>query len=289
MELPFNGAISRFFKDQAPAEMQLAIEQASKNDVLSADYPYRHRLERKIYAETMTALQLELVKAQAHVRANGQRVVVVFEGRDAAGKGGAISRLRQNLHPRTARVIALQKPNDREQGQWYFQRYVHHLPSACEIVLFDRSWYNRAVVEHVFGFCSADQRQQFFSQLPQFEQMLVKEGILLVKIWLNVGRTEQLRRMLERERSPLKHWKLSWIDVEGLSRWDQYSAAIEETFTKSHTALSPWTIIRADDKRRARLAAIRTVLSQIDYTGCDRDLLQNPDPKICGGPEVWNA
>lgn len=289
MELPFDGAISTFFKNAAPAEIREQIEMADKDDILATDFPYEDRLGRKTYEKTMAALQLELVKFQAHVRANDQRVVVVFEGRDAAGKGGTISRLRQNLHPRSARVVALPKPSDREQGEWYFQRYISHLPSEGEMVFFDRSWYNRAVVEQVFAFCTPIQRQHFFRQLPQFEQMLVNEGMVLVKLWLNVGRAEQLRRMLDRERNPLKQWKLSWIDVEGLNRWDAYTSAIQETFAQSHTTLTPWTVIRSDDKRRARIAAIQTVLSQVDYLGKDQEQLHDIDMRICGGPEVWNG
>ncbi|MBT8458555.1 MAG: polyphosphate kinase 2, partial [Boseongicola sp.] len=181
----------------------------------------------------------------------------------------------------------LSKPSDRETGEWYFQRYIDHLPTQGEIVLFDRSWYNRGVVEHVFEFCTPTQREHFFAQVPDFEKMLVDEGIILKKLWLNVGRAEQLRRFLKREKDPLKQWKLSWIDVEGLKRWDAYSAAIDETFDRSHTEHAPWTIVRSDDKKRARLAAIRAALSDLDYTG--KGNISAPDAKICGGPDVWNA
>ena len=192
-----------------------------------------------------------------------------------------------NLNPRIARVVALPKPTDYEAGQWYFQRYIKHMPTEGEIVLFDRSWYNRGVVEHVFGFCTEEERRRFLSQVPDFETMLVDEGITLKKLWLNVGRAEQLRRFLGREADPLKQWKLSWIDVEGLNRWDAYTDAIRETFERSHTPVAPWTIVRSDDKRRARLAAIRSVLYDIDYEG--KGDVATPDPKIAGGPEIWDA
>jgi polyphosphate kinase 2 len=287
MSLPFDGAISRFYAEEAPDTIRAAISKADKNDILSASYPYDTRMGRKYYETTMAALQLEMVRLQADVKDTGKRLVVVFEGRDAAGKGGTIKRLRENLNPRVARTVALSKPSDVETGQWYFQRYVAHLPTAGEIVLFDRSWYNRAVVEHVFGFCTPEQREHFFTQVTEFEDMLTDEGITLVKLWLNVGRAEQLRRFLAREKDPLKQWKLSWIDVEGLKKWDAYSAAISETFERSHTAHAPWTIVRSDDKRRARIAAIQAVLAQLDYAG--RGDVSAPDPKICGGPGIWNA
>ncbi len=289
MTLPFDGAISTFFEKTAPDDIREAIENSNKKDILSDSYPYGERMDRDDYEDEIGSLQLELAKLQADVRETGKRIVVVFEGRDAAGKGGTIKRFRENLNPRIARVVALSKPSDRETGQWYFQRYVDHLPTAGEIVFFDRSWYNRAVVEHVFEFCTPKQRKHFFQQLPAFEDMLVDEGIHLVKLWLNVGRAEQLRRFLAREKDPLKQWKLSWIDVEGLNRWDGYTDAIRETFEKSHTKSAPWTIVRTDDKRRARIAAIRSVLSGLDYAGKSKDAAKDPDAKICGGPEIWDA
>lgn len=289
MSLPFDGAISTFYKEEAPKEVRKAIDEAGKRDVLSEAYPYDKEMDKDDYEEEMEALQLELAKLQADVAATGKRLIVVFEGRDAAGKGGTIKRFRENLNPRIARTVALSKPSDRETGQWYFQRYVEHLPTAGEIAFFDRSWYNRAVVEHVFGFCTSEQRTHFFTQLPEFEDMLVDEGILFHKIWLNVGRAEQLRRFLKRETDPLKQWKLSWIDVEGLKRWDAYSAAIKETFEKSHRDRAPWTIVRSDDKKRARLNAIRSVLCDIDYAGKNRDVSSKPDAKICGGPDLWHG
>lgn len=289
MTLPFDGAISRFFREEAPEEIRRTIETAGKRDILDPTYPYRKVMPRKDYEAQMEGLQRELVKMLADVRATGRRVMVLFEGRDAAGKGGTIKRFRENLNPRAARVVALSKPTEREATQWYFQRYVEHFPAGGEVVFFDRSWYNRAVVEKVFGFCTDTQREAFFRQLPEFEDMIADEGIHFTKLWLNVGRAEQLRRFLKRERDPLKQWKLSRIDVEGLSRWEAYSAAIEETFARTHRPVTPWTVLRADDKRRARLAAIRAVLSRLDYAGKDAAIVDLPDPKICGGPEIWHA
>ncbi|MDD9978123.1 MAG: polyphosphate kinase 2 [Boseongicola sp.] len=287
MTLPFDGAISAFFENEAPADVKEAIETAGKRDVLSDSYPFSSEMKSGDYEDEIAALQLELVKLQADVKETGKRLVVIFEGRDAAGKGGTIKRFRENLNPRVARVVALSKPTERESGELYFQRYVRQLPTHGEIVLFDRSWYNRGVVEHVFGFCNPDQRQHFFNQVPDFEEMLVDDGIILKKLWLNVGRAEQLRRFMKREKDPLKQWKLSWIDVEGLKKWDEYSSAISETFERSHTDHAPWTIIRSDDKKRARLAAIRSVLSDIDYAG--KGKVDRPDPKLAGGPDIWDA
>lgn len=286
MALPFDGAISAFYDTDAPQDVRHAIKTADKNDILSHSYPHSDRMRRKVYDADMGRLQIELVKLQSWVRATGQRVAVVFEGRDAAGKGGTIKRFRENLNPRGARVIALSKPTDREATQWYFQRYVDHLPAAGEIVFFDRSWYNRAVVEHVFSFCTPEQRTYFFAQVPKFEDMLVNDGITVVKFWLNVGRAEQLRRFLQREEDPLKQWKLSWIDVEGLKKWDAYSDAIAETLERTSDPV-PWTVIRTDDKRRARLAAISHLLSRLDYDGKDPAAPLTPDPLICGGPAIW--
>mgnify|MGYP005992025135 CR=1 FL=1 len=289
MTLPFDGAISTFYQSEAPDDIRNALKRADKDEILSGSYPYSEEMKRKAYEREMEALQIELVKMQAWARDTGQRIAIVFEGRDAAGKGGTIKRFRENLNPRGARVVALGKPSDTEATQWYFQRYIEHLPSGGEIVFFDRSWYNRGVVEKVFGFCTEAEREHFFAQVPQFEQMLVNEGIRLFKFWLNVGRAEQLRRFIKREQDPLKQWKLSWIDVEGLKRWDDYSAAIEETLSRSHTAQAPWTVIRSDDKKRARLAAVRHVLGQLDYTQKSQRAVGTPDATICGGPEIWNA
>lgn len=289
MGKPFDGAISKFFKETAPNDVREAIKQGGKKDILAGTYPYAERMGSDEYEATMRALQIELVKLQAWVKESGARIALVFEGRDAAGKGGTIKRFRENLNPRVVKTVALSKPTDREAASWYFQRYVQHLPAGGEITLFDRSWYNRAVVEHVFEFCTVAQREAFFRQLPEFEDMLTQDGFHLVKLWLNVGRAEQLRRFLSREKDPLKQWKLSWIDVEGLNRWDAYTAAIGETFERSHNEAAPWTVVRSDDKRRARIAAIRAVLSGIDYAGKDPKAVTAPDAKICGGPAIWNA
>ena len=289
MQKPFDGAISAYFEHEAPDRIRNAIRRSDKDDVLTDSYPHSERLKRKVYEKDLQRLQIELVKLQAWVRKNGVRIAMVFEGRDAAGKGGTISRIRANLNPRAARVVALSKPSEREQGEWYFQRYVQHLPTAGEIVFFDRSWYNRGVVEKVFGFSADIERELFFQQVSPFEKMLVEDGIHLFKFWLNVGRAEQLRRMLARESDPLKQWKLSEIDVKGLALWDSYSDAIRETLERSHTPQAPWTVIRSDDKRRARLAAIRTVLHAFEYDQKDTRAIGTIDEGICGGPDIWDA
>ena len=288
MDLPFDGAISRYFENDAPKEIRKAIENAGKDDILAESYPYREEIKGKDYDKCMTDLQLQMVRLQSDLKATGKRIVVVFEGRDAAGKGGTIGAMRENLNPRVANVVALAKPSDRELTQWYFQRYVDWLPAAGEMVLFDRSWYNRGVVEPVFGFCSDAQKEAFFQQLPAFEQMLVDEGIVLIKLWLNVGRAEQLRRMLAREKDPLKQWKLSSIDIDGLAKWEAYSAAINETLMRGHGKDAPWTVIRSDDKKRARIAAMQTALQAVDFAGKDAEKIGVVDPLICGGPTLWS-
>lgn len=282
MDLPFDGAISRYFREGAPKDVRRAIEKAGKDDILSATYPYREAMKRKDYDRQMESLQIQLARLQADVRATGKRLVVVFEGRDAAGKGGGISAMRENMNPRVASVVALAKPSDREATQWYFQRYVDWLPAKGEIAIFDRSWYNRAIVEHVFGFCTPAQRVKFFRQLPDFERMIVDDGIILVKLWLDVDRAEQLKRFLAREQDPLKQWKLSQIDIDGLGKWDAYSAAITETMDKTHFRFAPWTTIDADDKMRARIAAIQTVLLRVEFVGRDLKAIGVVDQKICG-------
>ncbi len=286
MDLPFDGAISRYFHEGAPKDVRKIIENAGKDDILNPDYPYREEMKKKDYEARMEALQVQLARLQADVQATGKRMVVVFEGRDAAGKGGTINAVRMNMNPRVAGVVALSKPSDREAAQWYFQRYIDWLPAKGEIVLFDRSWYNRGVVEHVFGFCTSDQRELFFRQLPAFEDMLVNDGITLVKLWLNVGRAEQLKRFLDREGDLLKQWKLSKIDIDGLAKWDDYTAAIDDTLRRSHTKAAPWTVILSDDKLRARIAAIQTVLNAVDYAGKDATIIGKIDSKICGGPKL---
>jgi polyphosphate kinase len=286
MTLPFDGAISRYFREGAPAAIRKAIEKAGKDEVLAKSYPYREEMKGKDYDQLLHGLQIQLARLQADVKATGKRMVIVFEGRDAAGKGGTIEAMRMNMNPRAASIVALSKPSDREAAQWYFQRYVDWLPAKGEMALFDRSWYNRAMIEHVFGFCKPEERAKFFRQLPDFERMLVDEGIMVIKFWLEVGRAEQLRRFLAREADPLKQWKLSSIDVDGLPKWDEYSAAINETMKKSHFKHAPWTVILSDDKKRARIAAIQTVLSAVDYVGKDKDVIGRIDGTICGGPSL---
>ena len=282
-EKPFDGAVSRYLDEDAPKALRKLIRDAGKDDILDPGYPYREEMDRDAYDETYAACQLELAKLQRWVRDTGRRVALVFEGRDAAGKGGAIRRLTENLNPRHAPVVALPAPSDTQRTEWYFQRYVANLPSAGEMVIFDRSWYNRAVVEKVFGFCTDAQRAAFFQQLPFFEAMLRHDGIVLIKFWLAVGRAEQLRRFLDRESDPLKQWKLSEVDVKGLARWDDYSAAIVEMFANSHTEVAPWTVVLAEDKRRSRLGVMQAMLAQFDY---DAKIPLPPDPKIVGGPRL---
>lgn len=289
MELPFGGAISRYYETEAPPEIRRAIAESDPKEILSGSYPYPRWMKRKDFEEALGRLQIELMKCQRWVQDSGARVVVLFEGRDAAGKGGAIRHVTLNTNPRVVRIVALPKPTEREATQWYFQRYVAELPAGGEMVLFDRSWYNRAMVEHVFGFCTPGQRARFFEQLPGFEAMLVGEGIRLFKLWLEVGRAEQLRRMLARERDPLKQWKLSRIDVEGLAKWDAYSAAIGETLRLSHSGVAPWTVILADDKYRARLSVLQLLLQGLDYAGKDERAIGRIDPAICGGPGLWRG
>ena len=284
MNLPFDGAISSYFRKDAPKEVRKAIEQHDNDKILSPTYPYREEMRKKEYEARMEALQLQLVRLQADVKATGKRIICVFEGRDAAGKGGTIGALRLNLNPRGANVVALAKPTERERAEWYFQRYVDWLPLMGEINIFDRSWYNRAIVEKVFGFCSDDQRARFFRQVPDFERMIVEEGIVLLKFWLEVGRAEQLNRFLDREKDPLKQWKLSQIDIDGLPKWKEYTAAIDETMQKTHFPQAPWTMILSDDKMRARIAAIQTVLHAVEFKGKDPGAIGQVDGLICGEP-----
>jgi polyphosphate kinase 2 len=286
--LPFDGAISKYFRKGAPKAVRKIIEKAGKDDILNPDYPYREEMRKKDYEVHMDGLQRQLVRLQADVKATGKRLIVVFEGRDAAGKGGTIDVLRANLNPRVANVVALSKPSDREAAQWYFQRYIDWLPAKGEIAIFDRSWYNRGVVEHVFGFCTPEDRVKFFRQLPEFERMIVDEGIVLLKLWLDVGRAEQLKRFLDREQDPLKQWKLSPIDIDGLPKWDAYTAAIDETLKTSDFKHAPWTVILSDDKLRARIAAIQTVLHAVDFAGKDNHLIGRIDEAICGSCKLWH-
>ena len=283
------GSIEKYFQESAPKAVRDEIENSKKGEILNPTYPYSEKMKTKDYDEQMELLQIELVKMQSWVKDTAQRIAIIFEGRDAAGKGGTIKRFRENLNPRGARNVALSKPSETERSQWYFQRYIPHLPAAGEIVFFDRSWYNRGVVENVFGFCTQEERERFFRQVLPLETGLVNDGIKLFKFWLNVGRTEQLNRFLARETDPLKQWKLSPIDVAGLDKWDEYTQSISETLTRSHSDVSPWTIVRSDDKKRARLAAIQTVLHTLDYDEKDAKSIGDIDPLICGGPDVWEA
>ena len=261
----------------------------SKDVIASGGYPYEDRIKRKTYERELEILQHELVKVQSWMQETGERAVIVFEGRDAAGKGGTIKRFREFLNPRHARVVALSKPSDVERGQWYFQRYVAHLPTAGEMVLFDRSWYNRAGVEPVMGFCSPEQHKQFLEEAPKFEQMLVNDGIHLFKFWLNVGQEMQIKRFHDRRQDPMRSWKLSPIDIKALSKWDDYTQARNTMFEQTHTKDAPWTIVRSNDKRRARLNAIRHFLNKLDYAGKDKTAIGKIDDLIVGdGPEFLN-
>ena len=255
----------------------------------SGGYPHEKRLKRDIYEEKLEALHLELVKLQAHQKASGLRVVILFEGRDAAGKGGTINAFRQYLNARHVRTVALTKPTETEQGQWYYQRYVDHFPTEGEMVLFDRSWYNRAGVEPVMGFCTPQQHEHFLSQTPAFEKMIVDEGIALFKVWLNVGQEMQMKRFHDRRHNPLKSWKLSPIDLKALHLWDEYTHARNQMLAATHTKHAPWTIVRSNDKRRARLNAIRHVLSHLDYEGKDGAAIGTIDHAVLGqGPDFLN-
>ncbi|MCO1339955.1 polyphosphate kinase 2 [Kocuria polaris] len=246
------------------------------------DYPYDARLERQKYETEKRALQIELLKLQKWVKASGRRLVIVFEGRDAAGKGGTIKRFAEHLNPRGAHVVALEKPTERESTQWYFQRYVQHFPAAGDIVMFDRSWYNRAGVERVMGFCTEAEHDRFIAHAPAFEKLLVDDGIDLVKFWFSVSRAEQLTRFTIRQIDPVRQWKLSPMDLASLDKWDAYTRAKEEMFQQTDTAWAPWTVVRSNDKKRARLNAMRYVLSLFDYAGKDYGLVGFPDPLIVG-------
>ena len=245
-------------------------------------YPYRRKLKRGAYEAEKARLQVELLKVQRWVRRSGTRIVVLFEGRDAAGKGGTIKRFMEHMNPRSARVVALNKPSDVERGQWYFQRYVQHLPTAGEIVLFDRSWYNRAGVERVMEFCSGQEYLEFLRQCPEMERMLVNSGIILFKYWFSVSQDEQAHRFESRETDPLKQWKISPVDVASLDKWQEYTEAKEAMFFYTDTADAPWTVIKSDDKKRARLACMQHFLSDLPYPDKDSAVVIGPDPLIAG-------
>ncbi|MFI6520657.1 polyphosphate kinase 2 [Spirillospora sp. NPDC050679] len=262
---------------------ETALLDASLNgDAWREGYPYERKLKRAVYEKEKRALQIELLKLQSWVKSSGQRLVILFEGRDAAGKGGTIKRFTEHLNPRGARVVALGTPTGREQTQWYFQRYVEHLPCAGEIVLFDRSWYNRAGVERVMGFATPRQYVEFMHQAPEFERLLVRDGIHLVKFWFSVSRGEQLHRFMVRQTDPVRRWKLSPVDLASLDKWDAYTEAKEMMFAHTDTLDAPWTVVKSNDKKRARLEAMRYVLSLFDYPGKDAGVVGVPDPKIIG-------
>jgi polyphosphate kinase 2 len=251
-----------------------------KHAMASGGYPYEDKLDGDIYEAQMYELQKQLVLLQAHLAASGERVMIVFEGRDAAGKGGTIKTYLENLNPRYNLIAALPKPNDRERTQWYFQRYVDWFPAAGETVLFDRSWYNRAGVEKVMGFCTPEQTEHFLEEAPEFEKRITCDGIHLFKFWLSIGREMQLKRFHDRRHDPLKVWKLSPIDIEALHKWDAYTAARDEMLERTDCEHAPWTVIRANDKRRGRINVIQTVLDRLTYEGKDKKAIGEVDPKI---------
>ncbi|TPI65216.1 polyphosphate kinase 2 [Mesorhizobium sp. B3-1-7] len=256
------------------------------NKLTAGGYPYDKKMKGEEYEKELETLQIELVKAQAWLQATGKRVMALFEGRDAAGKGGTIFVLRQYLNPRTARNVALTKPTPTEAGQWYYQRYVDHFPTSGEFVTFDRSWYNRAGVEPVMGFCTPEQHEKFLDETPHFERMISNEGIHFFKFWLNIGRETQLERFHDRRWSPLKNWKFSPIDIAGVGKWDDYTRARDQMIERTHKEFSSWIVVRANDKRRARLAVIQRILLSLPYDGRDLDAIGKPDKKIIGeGPE----
>ena len=273
-------AISR-----APAAVRVALarhgtHEDSTRAPLPADYPYPARMRRREYETLKIGLQIELLKVQKWVRETGQRVVTLFEGRDAAGKGGTIRRFTEHLNPRGARVVALDKPSDGERGQWYFQRYIQHFPTHGEMVFFDRSWYNRAGVERAMGFCTPQEYVEFLRQCPEFERMLVNSGVRLVKYWFSVSRQEQIRRFISRRDDPLKHWKLSPLDIQSLDRWDQYSEAKNAMFFHTDTGDAPWVVIKSDDKKRARINCLRHFLSLLEYPDKNAEVACAPDPLL---------
>jgi len=279
--------------EPAPAEETQAVKAFDLDDprlphaidaaaLSSGGFPYHEKLGRKSYEKELKHLQIELIKLQASLQKRRERLLVLFEGRDAAGKGSTIKRFMAHLNPRRARAVALSKPSELEAGQWYFQRYVPHLPAPGDIVLFDRSWYNRAGVEKVMGFCTAEQLADFLREAPQFEGMLTRDGMHVFKFYLDIGREMQLKRFHRRRHDPLRRWKITDIDLAAIAKWDDYTKAKEDMFRFTHTAASPWTVIRANDKRRTRLEAIRCVLYALDYEGKDAAVVDKPDVNILG-------
>ncbi|MCL2781299.1 MAG: polyphosphate kinase 2 [Actinomycetia bacterium] len=281
---PGQGSVSLDEETRAIAESLADGRQAWRED-----YPYAKKLTRAEYERTKRSLQIELLKLQSWVKDSGQRIVLLFEGRDAAGKGGTIKRFTEHLNPRGARVVALEVPTDRERAQWYFQRYIAHLPTAGEIVLFDRSWYNRAGVERVMGFCTPTEYLEFMREAPELERMLTRSGIHLFKFWFSVSRAEQRARFAARQIDPVRRWKLSPMDLASLDKWEAYTDAKEAMFFYTDTADAPWTVIKSNDKKRARLAALRYVLANLDYTDKDLKAVGTPDPLIVGPAAAIDA
>jgi polyphosphate kinase 2 len=263
-------------------DRELFDPEGNRVDTWREGYPYSERLERREYEIEKRRLQIELLKLQGWVKGTGQRLVLVFEGRDAAGKGGTIKRFTEHLNPRGSRVVALDKPSERERTQWYFQRYVQHLPAAGELVMFDRSWYNRAGVERVMGYCTAEEYLEFMAQAPELERMFVRSGIQLVKFWISVTRGEQRSRFIVRQIDPVRQWKLSPTDLASLDKWDAYTEAKEAMFLHTDTEHAPWTVIKSNDKKRARLEAMRHVLARFDYADKDPAAVGTPDRLIVG-------
>ncbi len=279
-------ALRKALRSARPAADEVDPDEALAPDWRDGGYPYKNLLRRATYEKEKFKLQVELLKLQNWVKETGARVVIIFEGRDAAGKGGTIKRFMEHLNPRGARVVALEKPTPTELGQWYFQRYVQHLPTRGEIVLFDRSWYNRAGVERVMGFCTDKEYQDFMRQAPEFERHLVSSGVYLIKFWFSVSQAEQRRRFKEREGHPLKQWKLSPVDKASLDKWDDYTRAKEQMFFETDTADSPWTVIKSVCKKRARLNAMRYVLHKLPYDNKDLAQIGKLDPLIVGRAHV---
>jgi polyphosphate kinase 2 len=269
-------------EDQTLAKVKVVKKLDKKKIFTDANYPYDEKMDTQQYEKLKQQLQIELLKMQSWVKDTGQRIVILFEGRDAAGKGGTIKRVMEHMNPRGARVVALEKPSDEEMGQWYFQRYIEHLPSKGEIVLFDRSWYNRAGVERVMNFCKAGEYLEFMRQAPELERMLVRSGIILFKLWFSVSRNEQFRRFQKRQEDPLKQWKLSPIDLASLDKWKDYTEAKEAMFFYTDTADAPWTVIKSDCKKRARINAMRHLLYNLDYPNKDHNIAIPPDHLIVG-------
>ncbi len=293
-----NDYLEKFSEEEKKEVIQLLKEELENNqvekhpdEVLSklwhqGGYPYEYLMTRKSYEKQKYKLQVELLKLQSWVKETGARIVILFEGRDAAGKGGTIKRLMEHLNPRGARVVALEKPTDDEKGQWYFQRYIKHFPSKGEIVLFDRSWYNRAGVEKVMGFCNEEEYLEFMREVPELERNLIRSGIYLFKFWFSVSKDEQKRRFDDRENHPLKQWKLSPIDKASLDKWDDYTDAKEKMFFYSDTSDSPWIVIKSNCKKRARLNAMRYVLNRFSYTDKNENNIGKLDSLIVGRSNV---